>query len=206
MVIDHVAILVRDAAETAKRLRELHGLGSERGAYLALAGTRMHTVWLEPPQYLEFHTIENRDVAERTDAGRIALACEAAGFGPFAWAVLVDDLPAVSRRLGIEIFDYTVPQPDGTLRGWRAVSGPPHLPFFIDYPRNGGRAGRMRRLYDSLGHTSAPTHFSQLTVRGSERELSDWLGPNDLPLAFVPGAGGICEARIAGAAGEIVIA
>ena len=206
MVIDHVAILVRDAGETAKALRELHGLGSERGEYLALAGTRMHTVWLDPPQYLEFHTIEDRAVAERTTGGRIALACEAAGFGMLGWAVLVDDLPAVSSRLGIEIFDYTASRADGTLRGWRAVSGPPHLPFFVDYPNNGDRAGRMRQLYESLEHTSSPSHFSQVTIRGSEHELRDWLGPNDLPLQFVPGDGGICEAVIASAAGDIVIA
>jgi hypothetical protein len=62
------------------------------------------------------------------------LACEAAGFGLFAWSVLTDDLEAVSERLSIEIHDYTIPHGDGTLRGWRTVSGPPHLPFFIDYP------------------------------------------------------------------------
>jgi hypothetical protein len=49
MVIDHVAILVPDAAETARQLRDHTGLGSERGAYLPRAGTRMHTVWLQPP-------------------------------------------------------------------------------------------------------------------------------------------------------------
>ena len=117
MVIDHVAILVPDAVATARDLRERYGLGSERGSYLPLAGTRMHTVWLEPPQYLEFHTIENREVAATTDSGRIVLACESAGFGMLGWAVLVDDLEAVSERLGIEIFDYTIPHGDGTLRG-----------------------------------------------------------------------------------------
>ena len=100
MVVDHVAILVPDAVETARDLRERYGLGSERGSYLPLAGTRMHTVWLEPPQYLEFHTIENREVAATTDSGRITLACESAGFGMLGWAVLVDDLEAVSERLG----------------------------------------------------------------------------------------------------------
>ena len=79
MIIDHVAILVDDAAETARDLRDRYGLGSERGGYLELAGTRMHTVWLQPPQYLEFHTIENREVAEATNAGRLALARKEAG-------------------------------------------------------------------------------------------------------------------------------
>ena len=206
MVIDHVAILVSDAVETARELRERHGLALERGSYLPLAGTRMHTVWLEPPQYLEFHTIENRAVAATTESGRVTLDCEAAGFGMLAWAVLVNDLEAVSERLGIEIFDYTIPHGDGTLRGWRSVSGPPHLPFFIDYPNNGDRFDRMRRLYKSVGHSCSPTGFSELTISGSESEIRDWLGAHDLPLRFVEGQQGVREARIATATGEVVIA
>ena len=205
MVVDHVAMVVPDAEQTATRLREAYGLGSERGRYLAIAGTRMHTVPLEPPAYLEFHTIEDRRVAEDTAAGRTALACAAAGFGLFSWAVLVDDLEAVSRRLGIEIFDYTVAHGDGTLRGWRAVSGPPHLPFFIDYPNNGDRLGRWRALYERVGHSCAPAGCSELTLGGSESELNDWLGPHDLPLRFVAGRVGIQGARIATARGEVVL-
>ena len=206
MVIDHVAILVPDAVATARDLRERYGLGSERGSYLPLAGTRMHTVWLEPPQYLEFHTIENREVAATTDSGRIVLACESAGFGMLGWAVLVDDLEAVSERLGIEIFDYTIPHGDGTLRGWRSASGPPHLPFFIDYPNNSDRSDRMQRMYERVGHTSSPAGYSELTISGSEDEMRDWLGPHDLPLRFVDGRQGVREARIATANREVVIA
>lgn len=165
----------------------------------------MHTVWLQPPQYLEFHTIENRDAAESTPAVRIALARKEAGSRMIGWAVLVDDLEAVAQRLGIEIFDYTIPQEDGTLRGWRAVSGDPHLPFFIDYPNNGDRLGRLRRRYAAMGHTSSPTRFSQLTISGSQREMAQWLGPHDLPLRFVRGMRGLCEARIETAAGEVGI-
>lgn len=205
MIIDHVAILVDDPSLTAQELRDLYGLGSERGEYLELAGTRMHTVWLQPPQYLEFHTIENRDVAKATNAGRIALAQKDAGSRMIGWAVLVDDLEAVAQRLGIEVFDHTIPQDDGTVRGWRAVIGEPHLPFFIDYPNNGDRLGRMQKLYARMGHTSSPTRFSQLTIRGSLREMREWLGPHDLPLRFVHGAGGLCEARIETTAGEVII-
>jgi Glyoxalase-like domain len=81
MVVDHVILLVPDAAEAAQDLRERHGLGSERGPHHDFAGTRNHTVPLEPPQYLEFLTLENREAAARTEAGRRVLACEARGAG-----------------------------------------------------------------------------------------------------------------------------
>lgn len=205
MEIDHVVMLVADATRTVERFRSVHGLGSEASGYLPLAGTRAYSVPLEPPAYLEFHTIENREVAERTNAGRVALACEAAGYGWFSWSVRVDDLEAVSERLGLEIFDYTVPHGDGTSRGWRTVSGPPNLPFFIDYPNNGDRVGRWRSMYERVGHSSAPRGISQLTIGGDRGELADWLGPNDLPLHVADGGEGIRDVRIASAHDELVI-
>ena len=117
----------------------------------------------------------------------------------------VDDLEAVSKRLDIEIFDYTIPHGDGTLRGWRSVSGPAHLPFFIDYPNNGDRVARWRAAYDRVAHTSSPGGFSQVTISGSESEMLDWLGPHDLPLRFVPGSRGIAEIRIGTPEGDLVI-
>jgi hypothetical protein len=204
MVIDHVVLLVPDVAQAQQLLRR-NGLGYERGPYQPFAGTRNHMVPLEPPSYLEFLTIENREAARTTESGRRVLACEAAGFGLLAWSVLVDDLEAVSKRLGIEIHDYTIPHGDGTLRGWRTVSGPAHLPFFIDYPNNGDRAGRFRAMYERVAHDSAPTHFTGLTVSGSSAEHLDWLGAHDLPLRFEAGQLGVVEARIATASGEAVI-
>jgi Glyoxalase-like domain len=205
MVIDHVVVLARDAEETATSLREQHGLGSERGALHPFSGTRNHNVPLKPPTYLEFLTIEDRALAKTTEVGQRVLAREARGFGVFAWAVRVDDLEGLSKRLGIEIVDYTIPHGDGTLRGWRSVPGPPHLPFFIDYPNNGDRVGRWRAMYEHVGHTCSPGGFSELTISGDETEMRDWLGPHDLPLRFVPGREGICEARISTAKGDVII-
>ncbi|MGH3004038.1 MAG: VOC family protein [Gaiellaceae bacterium] len=205
MVIDHVVLLAPRAADYADDLRELHGLGSEQGPYLPFAGTRGYNVPLEPPAYLEILAIEDRVAAESGESGRRALACEAAGGGLLTWSVLVDDLEAVSVRLGIEIFDHTIAHGDGTLRGWRAVSGPPHLPFFIDYPNNGDRLARWRAMYDRVGHSSAPTGFDELTISGSETEMANWLGTRSLPLRFIDGSGGLVEARIATALGDVVL-
>jgi hypothetical protein len=205
VVIDHLALLVPDAAAVAARLRADHGLGSERGMFYERAGTRHWTVPLVPPQALEFVAIEDRDLAERTDDGRRMLACEQAGYGFVGWAVLVKDLEAVSERLGIAIFDYTIPQGDGTLRGWRVVDGPAHLPFFIDYPNNGDRAGRLQASYHRVDHRCAPQEFSELTISGSAIEMHEWLGPNELPLRFVAGEQGLIEASITTANGQVVI-
>jgi hypothetical protein len=210
VVIDHVVVLAPDAAAAAEDLRVRHGLGSERGPYLEFAGTRAYTVPLEPPMYLELLQIEDREAASRSKSGRDALACEAAGYGLLAWAVRVDDLEAVSRRVGREIFDYTIPHGDGTLRGWRSVARRDDdwdsaSPFFIDYPNNGDRVARWQAMHDRVGHTCAPGGVTQLTISGSVAELAGWLGPHDLPLRFVPGNAGLVEARIATDAGEVLL-
>jgi Glyoxalase-like domain len=203
--VDHVVMLVPDAEEATHELRERHGLGSERGPYHDFAGTRSHLVPLRPPAYLEFLTIENRGVAAATEAGRAALACEARGFGLFAWAVRVENLEARAARVGIDIVDRTVAHGDGTLRGWRTVSGPTHLPFLIDYPNNGDRLGRWRAMYDRVGHTSSPSGFRTLVVSGSQAEHVDWLGPHDLPLRFVDGRAGIQATEIETSEGSVLI-
>jgi hypothetical protein len=205
MVIDHVVMLVNDASTAAAEFRARDGLGSDRGMYYPRAGSRHYSIPLDPPAALEFLEIEDRTVAQQTDDGCRAVACEAAGYGLFMWAVLVDDLDAVAQRLGLQIFDYTIAHGDGTLRGWRAVDGPSHLPFFIDYPNNGDRTARLQAMYDRVGHTCSPRRFSELTISGSEAEMRDWLGPHELPLRFVDGSDGMIEARISTARDEIIV-
>jgi hypothetical protein len=205
VVIDHVCWLVADADTTTERLRQSFGLSVETGRYYPRAGTQHFNVWLRPPQLLEFMIIVDRQAAQETEAGRSVLACEARGYGLFSWAVLVDDLEAVSERLAAPIDDYTAVQSDGTLRGWRTVSGPDHLPFFIDYPNNGNRAARIQDCYERSCHRARPSHFSALTIRGAEEEMLDWLGPQELPLTFLPGKGGIVAAEITTDAGPVVI-
>ncbi|HEY2354168.1 MAG TPA: VOC family protein [Gaiellaceae bacterium] len=211
MEIDHVVLLAPDAAAAAEELREQHGLGWERGQYQPFAGTRAYTIPLAPPAYIEILEIEDRAAAQASSkGGRDALACEAAGYGLLAWAVRVDDLEAVSLRVDREIFDYTIPHGDGTLRGWRSVSRRDTewrsaIPFFIDYPNNGDRLGRWQAIHDRVGHACVPGEFSELTISGSEDELTSWLGPHELPLRFTSGSAGLVEARAATDAGEVVL-
>jgi hypothetical protein len=206
MIVDHVVFVVADPVKAAQDLFDEYGLGSERGPYHTFSGTRNWSVPLTPPSYLELLSIEDRHVAESSKPGRRVIECEEAGGGLLTWAILVEDVQVFSQRLGIEIFDYTKRDENGTLRGWRSVSGPPHLPFFIDWPNTVGRLQRWQDMYDRVGHTCAPGGFSSLTISGTEREMREWIGPHGLPLRFVEGTRGLVEARIATAAGAVVIA
>jgi len=196
-VIDHLCWLVEDGEEFSNSLRRDHGFGSVQGMYYSRAGTQHWNVPLAPPAYLEFMAIVNRHDAEHRDVGPESLAAEARGHGLFSWSVLVDDLETVSERLGLEIDDYTLEQPDGTLRGWRTVSGPSHLPFFIDYPNNPGRPTRLREMYERVEHDHAPSTITMLFIEGDADEMGEWLGQNSIPITFREGNWGIYGAEIA---------
>lgn len=170
LTVGHLCWLVDDPERTRADLRAA-GLGSERGMFYERAGTQHWNVWLEPPQHLELLAIADRELAARSDVGPQVLAAEQRGAGLFAWAVLVDDLDAVAARLGLAVDDDTLEQPDGTLRGWRTVSSPAHLPFFVDYPRNGDRTARLRAGYERCGHAARPTRFHALHLAFDEEEV-----------------------------------
>lgn len=187
----------------ADELRARYGLGSEHGMFYERAGTRHWTVPLCPPACFEFLAIEDRELAARTSDGARMLAVQTAGHGFVTWAVLVEDLEAVSARLGIPIYDYTVEHGHGTLRGWRVVDGPAHLPFFIDYPNNGDRLERLGAMYSRVGRTCAPRGFGELTISGSSAEMREWLGPHELPLRFVAGRGGLTGVTLLTEEGEL---
>ncbi len=203
--VDHVTSVVADPLDVCHHLRERHGLGSERSGYLDYAGARSWLVPLRPPSYLELLSIEDQDAALISTTGRQLLDRLASGGGLVAWSVLVDDLALVSERLHIPIFDYTKLDEHGVVRGWKSVTGPPHLPFFIQYGGPEARAIRMRDLYQRVAHRTLPTAFSQLAISGSASEHLAWLGPHHLPLSFVAGNRGLVEARIATSEGEVVL-
>ena len=203
--IDHVTSVVEDPTEACRHLLDAYGIGSERSSYLTYAGATSWIAPLLPPSYLEMLSIEDEDVAEASAVGRQLLDRRRGGGGVIAWSILVDDLESVSQRVGISIFDYTKQDHDGNLRGWRSVTGPTHLPFFIEYARMDARMVRLQDMYQRVGHRCAPTVFSQLTISCSKSELDEWIGPHDLPLRTVSGSDGLVEALVATADGEVIV-
>ena len=207
MIVDHVTMVVADDAATAARFRDDHGLGSRGGAYLDHLGVSSTAVPLAPPQSIEWLAVTDPAVAAESPTGRLLLDALAGGGGLVAWTVLVDDVEAVSRRTGIDVYagatrnTYT-----GTSRRWWTVTGAPHLPILIAYdgpPEE--RTERWRQAYDMVGHTCAPGGFTRVEVGGDPEELAAWLGPHDLPVAFVAGPPGLRAVHVETAHGTVVV-
>jgi hypothetical protein len=206
-ILDHVTVVVADAAAYTAALRSDHGLGSFDGGHLDHLGARSFSVPLAPPSYLELLAVDDEPADGTTPLGRRVLDLRDAGGGLIAWTVRVGDLDAVSRRVGVDVYEGSTRVVSGALRRWRTVTGADHLPIFISYPDDpeDERTQRWRGTYDWVAHTSAPGGFTALDVGGDRAEYEEWLGPHDLPLRYVPGPPGLRSVTIATTAGDVVV-
>jgi hypothetical protein len=203
--LDHVTLVAAPGDDVGARLLAERGLGSFAGGYLDHLGARSHAVPLAPPHYLEWLVLDDPAVAAATPTGRQVLAAHDAGGGVLALTVLARDIDAVSARVGVPVYEGTTRiEATGTLRRWRTVTGPPHLPIFIAYDGAEARLERWRGAYAGVGHTCAPGGFTRIEAGGSAAELADWLGPHDLPIVVVDGPPGIRAAHVATANGTVV--
>ena len=178
------------------------GFGAPRpSGYLAHLGARSHSLPLAPPAYLEWLVVDDPTVAARTETGRRVLATR----GIVAWTVRVNDIEAVSRRVGVPVFaGTTLIEHTGVVRRWWTVTGSLDLPVFIAYdgpPEE--RVARWQAYYDDIGHACAPRGISRVEVGGDADELAAWLGPHDLPVAVVGGPPGILAVYVETATGVV---
>lgn len=207
-IVDHVTLVTTDADALAARFRDEYGLASFQGGYLAHLGARSSAVPLRPPSYVEWLQVDDRAAAPANgrDSGKRVLAMADAGGGLLSWTVLVPDIEAAAARTGVEVYAGETRVVSGAIRKWYTVTGPPHLPILIAYDDpDGTRAARRQSAYDGVGHTSEPGGYRRIEVGGDAAELAEWLGPHDLPVAFVDGPPGIVAAHVETARGDVVV-
>lgn len=205
MIVDHVTFVVASGEETAERFRAEHGLASFRGGYLPHLGARSWSVPIAPPQYVEWLEIEDPSVAAQIPTGRRALEWLSRGGGLCAWSVLVDDVQAASARVGIDVYEGSTTVQGGLVRKWYTVTRDLDLPVLIAYEGPEARLERWRAAYEGIGHTNVPGAFTHVEVGNDPAELEAWLGPHDVPVAYVDGPPGIVAVELDTASGPLVL-
>jgi len=175
--IDHVIWATGDLGAAAARLELEHGLRTAGGGAHDGMGTHNRIVPLGDG-YLELLAIRDEREAASSALGRaVAARLERTGEGLMGWAVTVEDVEAVARRLGTELVTLSRQGFTARLTGVAEALAEPCLPFFLardhDLPDPGAGA-------DAGGIT-------WLEVAGEEARLAAWLGGADLPLRVRPG-------------------
>jgi hypothetical protein len=175
--IDHVIYAAADLDVAAARIERELGVAARGGGRHEGLGTHNRIVPLGGG-YLELLGVADPDEAARSDLGNALLArLEREGDGLFGWAVAVDDVEPVARRLGTAITTIRRAGLTARLTGVAEAMAEPFLPFFIS--RDQGIAD------PGIGGDGGGIAWIELA--GDAVRLERWLDSRALPIRAVDG-------------------
>jgi hypothetical protein len=181
MRIDHVIYATTDLDGAAVRVEAELGVAAVAGGRHHKIGTHNLIVPLGGG-YLELLAVADPDEAARSTLGSaIQRRIAEHGDGLFAWAVVVEDVAPVARRLDTEVTTISRKGLTARLTGVAEAMRDPTLPFFISRdhgirdPSEGGGAGGI----------------AWIEVGGDAERLERWLDGADLPVRVVAGDPGV---------------
>src|SRR3954451_14104338 len=177
--IDHVIWATADLDAAAARLERDHGLRAAGGGVHDGMGTHNRILPLGGG-YLELLAVRDPAEAAGSDLGRAVTArLERTGEGLMGWAVVVEDVGAVARRLGTELVAISRQGFTARLTGVAEAMAEPCLPFFLE------RAHAIPN--PGAGADADAGGITWLEVTGDAARLGEWLGGAELPLRVAPG-------------------
>jgi hypothetical protein len=185
MRIDHVIYGTADLGAAAALFANEFGLGVAMGGRHDGLGTRNQLVPLADWTFIELLAVADREVAMSSPLGDALCAAIERGDGLLGWAVGVDDIEGLARRLGTSISTVGRQGMVARLSGVREALAEPFLPFFIERSAERGRSA----LRATLG-------LSWIEVAGHAGRLERWLDGARLPVRVVDGRPGVCAIGI----------
>jgi catechol 2,3-dioxygenase-like lactoylglutathione lyase family enzyme len=179
--IDHVIYATADLDAAAARIERELGLKARGGGRHDGLGTHNRIVPLGDG-YLELLAVADRDEAAASPLGQAVLAnLERVGDGLMGWAVEVEDVEPVARRLGVDVSRIGRQGLTAQLAGLETAMREPWLPFFI---------ARDHGIQDPAGANGPGIGW--IEVAGHAARLQDWLGDDsDIPVRIVDGEPGV---------------
>jgi hypothetical protein len=177
MTIDHVIYATSDLDVAQARIESELGLAVFPGGRHTGLGTHNRIVPLGAG-YLELLAVIDREEAEASDLGRAILD---AGEGLAGWAVAVDDVDTVARRLGLRVTTICRDGLTAKLTGVAEALREPLLPFFIT---------RDEGIPDP-GEPGTGGGITWLELSGDAQRLDEWLEGARLPVRVVDGEPGV---------------
>jgi hypothetical protein len=200
MQVDHVLLTAGDPAPSTSVLAWRGGLDSFAGGRHPGWGTANRMVPLGDA-YLELVSIVDEDEARSSPFGRWALDAAGQPGRALGWAVRPSDFDATAERLCLDVRGGSRAVPSGEVVRWRMAgldeaAERPWLPFFLDWHDPSRFPGRL-----------APTTATlrDISIAGDVAELSNWLGPHDLPLNVTQGDQGVVSVTVNTPAGALVV-
>jgi hypothetical protein len=174
MRLDHLSYAAgpEGLAACVQRLGSRLGAGFTDGGLHPSFGTRNFVLPLGNGCYLEAVEALDHPAADRAPFGRAVRARSLAGGGFLGWAIRVDEMTDVEKRLGRSAAAGHRVRPDGFDLRWQQIGindtfADPQLPFFVKW------------LTDEAHHPSAggsTVTLTQLEIAGDEATVDEYLG------------------------------
>lgn len=214
MKLDHLSFACghEGLAETADRLGGRLGADFVDGGFHPRFGTRNRTLPLTGGTYLEVVTVLDHPAADKVPFGQAVRARSQAGGGWLGWAVRVDDLAPIERRLGRNAVPGNRHLPNGQELTWQQIGikglqSDPQLPFFVKWSSD------MASHPSHAEPDAAKITLVGLEIAGDPERVDDWLGGHadkvltDFEITWVApnGEPGILAATFATPKGEVRI-
>jgi catechol 2,3-dioxygenase-like lactoylglutathione lyase family enzyme len=214
MGLDHLSFACghEGLAETSDRLGRSLGAEFVDGGFHPRFGTRNRILPLADGTYLEVVEVLDHPAADKVPFGQAVRARSEAGGGWLGWAVRVDDLAPIEKRLGRAAVPGSRHVPNGDELTWQQIGikglqSDPQLPFFIKWSSD------MALHPSNSGPTDPKIKLLGLEIAGDPDRVDDWLGGHadavltDFEIKWVApnGQPGILAATFATPEGEVRI-
>ncbi len=175
MRLDHVSYAVshHELVDTVQRLGQQLGGSFVDGGRHPRFGTQNFVLPIEGGCYVEVVAALDHPASDKAPFGQAVKARADAGGGWLGWAVAVDDIADIERRLGRLSVDGHRRRPDGFDLTWKQIGvadliADPSLPFFLQWTS------------DPAEHPSlaGPVHVAAVAceVAGDADRVREWLG------------------------------
>lgn len=181
MRIDHVIYGTADLDVAADWFVRKLGLPVVSGGRHQGLGTKNRIVPLGDGSFVELLAVADREEALSSTLGAALCAAIERGDGLLGWAVAVEDVEGVARRLGTSVSTVGRQGMVARLAGVAEALGEPFLPFFVER----GEGWRDRAV------VRATAGLSWIEVACSPGRLERWLGGVALPVRVVDGDPGV---------------
>lgn len=175
MRLDHLSYAAGPdgLTKTVEHLGGLLGREFTDGGVHPRFGTRNMILPLANHTYLEVVEVLDHPASDKAPFGQAVRARSALGGGWLGWAVAVDDITPIERRLGREAATGSRHRPDGVELRWEQIGingliADPQLPFFIKWEG-------PPEQHPSSGAGTAYS-LASLEIAGDPQRVSEWLG------------------------------
>lgn len=211
MRLDHLSYVAgsEGLAACVQRLGAKLGASFSDGGLHPAFGTRNFLLPLADGCYLEVVAALDHPAVDRAPFGRLVRDRTDEGGGWLAWAVRVDDIAPIERRLHRPAAQGHRVRPDGFDLRWRQIgvldtTDDRQLPYFISWttddahhPSAGASSVRLTRLQIGGDESTVDDYLGTTSSHPLDGVEVDWVSPDD--------ERGVLSATFETAAGTVVV-